>query len=118
MISWKLKIAPLLLFVLYLLTIVFRSELPDFFRFHFTDLLFVPLQLIVSLCGLRIIKQNRRLKIPLILIVLVVLFDSVLFEWHLPRFAENPTLFIGDFSDVLMYIIGGFLFWEMQQKFE
>lgn len=118
MISWKLKIAPFVLFLLYFLTVFFRSELPCFFRFHFTDLLFVPLQLIIALCGLRIIKQNKRLKIPVSLIVLVVLFDSVLFEWYLPNFSENAHLFTGDFSDAIMYSIGGFLFWTMQHDIE
>lgn len=118
MISRKLKIAPVVLFLLYFLTVVLRSELPYFFRFHFTDLLFVPLQLIIALCGLRIIKQNKQLKIPVILILLVVLCDSVLFEWYLPNFSENVHLFTGDFSDVLMYVIGGLLFWGIQRGFE
>lgn len=118
MISRKLKIAPFVLFLLYLITVIFRSELPSFFRFHFTDLLFVPLQLIIALCGLRIIKQNKQLKIPVMLIVLVVLLDSVLFEWYLPNFSQNARLFTGDFSDVLMYVIGGILFWGIQRRLE
>jgi len=110
----------LLLLALYALTRWGRAhvELPVFFRNHFTDLLFVPVQLIAALWITRMIRRDRQLRISAIWVVLQVILVSVWFEWYMPNYGGiRSQLFTADLTDVAMYVLGGvgflwFQYWE------
>lgn len=112
------KIVLLVLIILYFITRWARNHvdaLPDFFRNHFTDLLFIPVQLIIALWGTRLLKRDPNIQISLVWIIVQVIFVSFLFEWYMPNYGADTNKFTGDFIDVLMYVVGGFLFVVFQQ---
>jgi hypothetical protein len=92
-------------------------DLPVFFRDHFTDLLFIPVQLIAALWITRIVRRDMELRISAIWVVLQVVLVSVLFEWYMPTYGAQRTHFTADLKDVAMYVLGGawfmwFQYWE------
>ncbi len=115
--KWQAKIWLILLVGLYFGTRWARIHLslPDFFRFHFTDLLFVPVQLMGALWLTRLVKRDQTIRIDAVWIVLQVLFVSLLFEWYMPRYGADQAKFTGDWRDVCMYVIGGFGFFFFQR---
>lgn len=108
----------LLLTVLYLSTRYLRLHvdgLPSFIAFHFTDLLFIPMQLTICLIVLRFLKRNNTLTIPVALAFVNTMSMSVLFEWYLPIY-KGSVLQTADITDALMYFLGAVLFLLMQRK--
>lgn len=115
----KTKVTLFILAALYLLTRWARIhvDLPAFFRNHFTDLLFVPVQLITSLWLTRLVKRDPTIRISLVWIILQVVFVAFMFEWYMPNYGADREKFTGDILDVAMYALGGiafvvFQFWE------
>lgn len=115
----KTKVILFILAALYLLTRWARMhlDLPVFFRHHFTDLLFVPLQLITALWLTRLVKRDPKIQIPLVWVVLQVVFVCFIFEWYMPNYGAEREKFTGDILDVAMYMLGGtafvlFQLWE------
>lgn len=108
----------LLLAALYLSTRYLRlyvGGLPSFISFHFTDLLFIPMQLTVCLIVLRFLKRKSVLTIPVALVFINTILMSILFEWYLPVYNESIYQ-TTDITDVLMYFIGAFLFLFIQRR--
>lgn len=109
-----LKTVPFLLFCTYFLTRYLRSNfsevIPDFFRFYYTDLIFIPIALGFAYLFILRIKRPEIPKVPWVLILVQVVFNVVIFEYYLPNFASNKHEYTADFWDVVMYAIGGILF--------
>jgi len=90
--------------------------LPDFFRFYLTDLLFVPTMSIFALIAVRLLKRDRTLRIPAHYVFIQVVLVSLFFEWYLPNYSSKAHWYTSDLLDVLMYVIGGFLFLLLQRR--
>ncbi|HNR85372.1 MAG TPA: hypothetical protein PKN22_01955 [Taishania sp.] len=81
---------------------------------YFTDLLFIPTQLLICLIAVRFLKQNQSITIPFWLIVINVVLMSLLFEWYEPM-VKNNTQQTADVFDVVMYVLGGILYYLIQK---
>ena len=114
----RAKIALLTLIGLYFITRWARTEelLPGFFRNHFTDFLFIPVQLLIALWGTRLIKRDTEIRVPVSWVAVQVIFVSLLFEWYLPVYSANAPDFTADPVDVGMYVLGGLVFIFFQRK--
>lgn len=84
-----------------------------FLRWYLTDLLFVPAMCTFALMVVRRMKRAPKITIPARNIYLQVLVVAIYFEWYLPSQDSNYT---SDPWDVVMYLIGGFLFLWIQRK--
>jgi hypothetical protein len=109
------------LMALYFLTRYLRlewAELPNFFRFHFTDLLFVPAMSLFSLIVIRFFKRDPSLTIPWQSVAIQVVLVSFYFEWYLPNNSPEGHVHISDAVDCLMYGLGGLIFlgWQYRSK--
>jgi len=82
-------------------------------RWYFTDLLFVPAMCTFALIGVRFLKRDHSIRITWRQVFLQVLVVSFYFEWYLP--AEDSK-YTSDPWDVVMYIIGGFVFLFVQRR--
>lgn len=82
-------------------------------RFYLTDLLFVPAMCTFGLIGVRWIKRDRTLQLRWLHVFSQVLFVSWYFESYLP--SSHPK-YTGDPIDVVMYVLGGFIFLAVQKK--
>jgi len=91
-------------------------ELPDFVRFHLTDLLFVPAMSLFALILIRKIKKDDCLRIPFWTVLLQVVLVSIYFEYYLPVFRSHVHPYTSDPIDVVMYFLGGFLFMALQWR--
>lgn len=89
--------------------------LPDWINGHVTDLICIPLLLMVCLALVRVIKRDSAIEIKPWLIALICIEYAVLFEWILPQKSE---IYTGDWKDVLMYFSGGFIFYFIQPLFK
>lgn len=87
--------------------------LPSFVNNYVNDLLAVPLTAWLTLAVLKQWKGYTFLLSPL-MIMTIVFYFSVYFEWYLPQ--HNPR-YTGDFIDVLCYIAGGIAFYFIQKKY-
>jgi len=90
-------------------------HLYPFFRDHFTDLLFIPMQLTLALIVVRFLRRDSSLRISILQIVLTVIAMIALFEWYLPHYSEKKELYTGDPADAAMYVLGGIFFIIYQQ---
>jgi len=82
-------------------------------RWYLTDLLFVPAMCTFALIAVRRIKNDATLTIPARNIYLQVLVVALYFEWYLPG---QDAKYTSDPWDVVMYLLGGFLFLWIQRK--
>jgi hypothetical protein len=82
-------------------------------RWYLTDLLFVPAMSTFALIGVRWIKKDSSIRIAWRHVFLQVLIVSFYFEWYLPSYDSKYT---ADSWDVVMYIIGGFVFLWLQKR--
>ncbi len=94
-----------------------RWQLPVFFEFYFTDLLFVPAMCLFSLVFLRLLKRNPSLTIPWHYVLFQTLLISLYFEWYLPVTCTNAPCYVSDMSDVICYFTGAGLFLLLQNSF-
>jgi hypothetical protein len=106
-------IAFVFIMVIYFLTRYLRAnflELPDFFRYHFTDLLFVPAMSLFALILIRFMKRDATITIQWWAVALQILIITLYFEWYLPNNPPEGHIHVSDWMDSLMYAIGGILF--------
>ena len=97
----------------YFLTRYLRStveNLPDFVRFHLTDLLFVPAMSLFALIILRFTRHDPSLTIHWLSVAIQVVIVSLYFEWYLPNNSPEGHIHVADSADCLMYVLGGILF--------
>ena len=115
-----LLILPFLLlgpyFVVRYFRIHFADTLPLFFKFYFTDLIFIPVSLGFAYLVVLLIKRPKKISVPVGVIAAYVIFNAFIFEYYLPNFAKNAQSYTSDWMDVLMYVIGGGLFWLWQRE--
>jgi len=90
-------------------------ELPVFFKNYFTDLLLMPIILTLCLVGVRLIKRLPHFKLNLVMIFGMTTFYALFFEVYAPTISLNQT---GDWLDVVMYFIGGVVFWFWQNNWQ
>ena len=105
--------------LLYLIVRYLRAtvtELPDFVRFHLTDLLFVPAMSLFALIFVRYIKRDINLTIPFYYVLVQVIIISIYFEWYLPNFSVNLDWYTPDLMDIVMYSLGGVIFLILQTR--
>lgn len=88
--------------------------LPDWINSYITDLICLPVVLMICLAVVRTIKKNAEVEINKWLILLICLEYSILFEWILPK---KSSIYTGDWKDALMYFSGGFIFYLIQPAF-
>lgn len=109
---------PPLLFVIYVVIRITRSLYPvhlAFLKNHFTDLIFIPAVLGIAYIAIKLIKRKQLIRVPVGIILFQVGLTAVLFEWYLPKYADNHHLYTADWIDVLMYFLGGVIFWFWQR---
>lgn len=97
--------------VIYILQQVGIS-LPSFVNNYVNDLLAVPLTAWLTLAILKQWKGYTFVLTPL-MIIAIVLYFSIYFEWYLPQ--HNPR-YTSDVMDILCYITGGIAFYFIQRK--
>lgn len=89
--------------------------LPDFVRFHLTDLLFVPTMTCFALIFTRILKRDSSLLIPIYMVFIQTALVSIYFEWYLPTYKSKPGWYTADWIDVVMYFMGAFIYIVIQE---
>ncbi|MDW5290855.1 hypothetical protein [Formosa sp. PL04] len=92
---------------------IFTIELPNWIRFYVNDALCMPLVLTFCLLGIRGIKGDFNLYLPLGPIIILTLFYAILFEWLLP---QSNSRYTADWIDVLLYSLGSLGFYWFQKK--
>lgn len=105
---------------LYFITRYLRTEypgLPSFFKYQFTDLLFVPTMCIFALMVVRWLKRDQTITISIGLVALQVILVSYYFEVYLPNYKSHIHPYTFDVWDMVMYVLGGFFFLLLQRKF-
>ncbi len=96
---------------------MYIPNIPDFFKYHLTDLLFVPTTALLGLLGVRVLKRDNTLTISLGLVSALIVLVSFYFEWYLPTYKQHIHPYTSDRVDVLMYCLGGLLFLCLQKKY-
>lgn len=117
MVSYRPHIAFSLIMGAYFLIRYMRSTfpgLPDFVRFHLTDLLFVPAMCLFALLAVRYLKRDHSLSIPGIYVLLQTVLVALYFEMYLPE--SYPGRYTADAGDAVMYVLGGLLFVAAQRR--
>jgi len=93
------------------------NGVPDFFRFYFTDLLFVPAMGLFALIFVRLLKHDNTIKIPWFYVLAQVILVSIYFEYYLPNYSSmRMEWYTPDMIDVTMYFLGGGLFLLIQRR--
>ena len=85
--------------------------LPWYVNDYLNDLLCMPLVLGLLSSTVRYLKQDSSFKFSRSFIVGQVLYYSVYFECYLP---EADSRYTADWIDILLYFLGGFLFYGYQ----
>jgi hypothetical protein len=96
------------------LVILWADNIPIFFKNYFSDLLFLPLVLIICLAVILYVKKETALKLTFLMVITLTLFYSWFFEIYAPKIYPNQ---IGDLIDVVMYFIGAIIFLIYQKYF-
>lgn len=88
-----------------------NNWLPVWIENYGTDLLCMPIILTLVLVGVRLIKKDDQLVLPLFSILIITIFWSVYFEYYLPQKSDGHT---ADIWDVVMYTTGSvaFIVWQ------
>lgn len=120
MAKFKAHINFVFIMLLYLIARYLRvglDDAPDFIRYHFTDLLFIPAMGLFALIFVRFIKRDRTITIPWFYVLIQVVLVSLYFEWYLPNYsAKGLEWYTPDMIDVSMYFLGGGFFLLIQRK--
>ncbi|CAA0247262.1 conserved membrane hypothetical protein [Tenacibaculum maritimum] len=87
--------------------------IPEWARFYVNDFLITPIVLTSSLYCIRILKNDRKYRLPVLIIVYVCGLYSILFECVLPAFHSRYTT---DCIDISLYFVGGWGFYRLQKS--
>src|SRR5690554_264037 len=87
--------------------------LPSLINNYLNDFLCMPIVLIITQLLARKIKKDKQYIIKNHLIILIVLYYSVYFEYYLPKVNARYT---ADFIDVILYALGGFVFYFLENS--
>lgn len=88
--------------------------MPDWVNGQLTDLICMPVVLMICLAFVRILKKDSTIEINKWLIALICLEYAILFEWILPL---RSVIYTADWNDVAMYFTGGIIFYFIQPSF-
>lgn len=118
MVGWLKNNIPVWLYLfvaLYLIVRLSRDAVPFpyFIKNYFTDLLCMPVVLMLCLLGAKLIKRQAQLVLKFWLIILIAVEFIVIFEIILPKYSSRYT---GDWVDGLMYIAGAVVFYFIQNS--
>ncbi|WP_300440506.1 hypothetical protein [Christiangramia sp.] len=89
----------------------FHVNLPRWTRHYLKDFLCMPVVLGICLIIAQWLKQDKELKLGLLIILCLSTFYSIYFEFLLPLFVARYT---ADFLDLLMYFTGATFFYLLQ----
>lgn len=81
----------------------FHVALPELVNNYLNDFLCMPIVLKVCLYGVRFIKSEKRIQLPLLLQILLTLLFIIYFEGVLPISHERYT---ADYLDIIAYTLG------------
>ena len=87
--------------------------IPEAIDAYATDLLCLPLVLGCSVIFLRKIFKDYSLFLSPAMILVAFVAFSIVFEWILPL---KSDFYVADFWDVVMYALGGLVFYLLQKK--
>ncbi len=79
---------------------------------YVNDFLIIPITLIISLVSIQKIRNNKTYRISPVLIVYVCALYSFIFEYYLPK---NVPRYTYDIIDIVVYFLGGLLFYFLQK---
>lgn len=104
----------LALYVVHLVLKFGRVPVPLFFSHYFADLLCMPLLLSSAGLFMRWLRADPGSYLSGAMILVATLYVSLVFECVLPLFFER---YVADVWDVMMYGVGGGLFFVFQKYF-
>ena len=84
----------------------------SFLNFYLNDMLAVPIVLNLVLISFKMLYSSTNIYLGIDKIIFTVVYISILFELILPHFF---TRYSSDWIDVVMYIIGGFIYFIFQK---
>jgi len=84
----------------------------SFLNFYLNDMLAVPIVLNLVLISFKMLYSSTNIYLGIDKIIFTVVYISILFELILPHFF---TKYSSDWIDVVMYIIGGFIYFIFQK---
>jgi len=111
---WFLALMSVYFFTRYCRT--YFEGTPNFFKYHFTDLLFIPTVATFALIFVRFFKRDNSITVSPWLVGFLVLTMTLYFEWYLPAFNSHIHPYTSDWIDILMYVLGGVGFLWIQFK--
>ncbi|MDR6967227.1 hypothetical protein J2X31_001234 [Flavobacterium arsenatis] len=91
----------------------FHLQLPQWMYSYVNDFLCLPIVLHITLVVIRYIKKDTSILLNWYHIISIAFLFTVYFEWYLPK---NNSRYTADWVDVLLYFLGGFLFFVLQRK--
>jgi len=89
------------------------NQLPDFLNSYLTDLICLPIVLMICLNTIRFLKRDAEYELGILPIAFLFVEYSLIFELIAPY---NSTIYTSDLADVLMYFIGAAIFYFLQSK--
>jgi hypothetical protein len=103
---------------LYVLIRLLRKNqypMPHWINGYLTDLICLPIVLMICLAFVRQLKRDSSIKIKPWLIALICIEYALIFEWILPK---KSAIYTADWIDVVMYFSGGLIFFFIQPIFK
>jgi len=88
-------------------------QLPNLINNYVNDLLCVPIVLAITQKLIQLFKKSHNYIISVKVIFFVVFYYSLYFEYILPLY---KTRYTGDFIDVVLYILGGMIFYIIERN--
>lgn len=89
-------------------------DIPEWINGYLTDLICIPIVLMICLAMVRSIKRDSLIEIKPWLIALICIEYALIFEWFLP---QKSSIYTADWIDVVMYFSGGIIFFFVQPFF-
>ncbi|SEE24892.1 hypothetical protein [Polaribacter dokdonensis] len=91
----------------------FNVPLPNFLNNYLNDFLIIPIALFICLLFLRWSRNDSSFTLKLPVILYLCSLYSLIFEFILP---QQLTRYTADPIDVILYFLGGFTFYLLQNK--
>lgn len=91
----------------------YKIYLPEIINSYFTDFLFMPLLLILTLHITRKIKRDNNIVFSIPMLLVAFLYVSFIFEYYFPNFNSKHT---ADKIDVVMYFFGTIFYYIIQKR--
>lgn len=88
-----------------------NGALPEVLNSHLTDLICLPIILMICLNAIRFLKRNAEFQLGILPIAILVIEYSLIFELIAPYYSN---LYTADMLDILMYFMGAIFFYFIQ----